>query len=158
MIFWWHEFELRPYRYLLSLKTSAVPSGLSPATYAFCLGIFLDESRLCGQIILCSRIRQKSWSAMWAVVTAVFLWIHDSLFFLQHKRGVRRRRGFEPGIYVCLPLLQSSALPTELSAGIPYFCLRHLFSKSTFCGQFVSFHEFGRRASLLRVLWSSFSE
>jgi len=32
--------------YLLSIQTSAVPNGFSPATYAFCLGVFLTN-RLC---------------------------------------------------------------------------------------------------------------
>ena len=64
--------RFRTYGYLLSILTFALPNGLPPAIYAFCLGIFVGWNEVVWPNIFSSWIRQKSWSAMWAVVTLVF--------------------------------------------------------------------------------------
>ena len=70
--FWWHEFEHRTYGNLLSIHTFGLPNGLSPAIYAFCLGIFVGWIEVVRPNVFSSWNRQKSWSAMWVVVTLVF--------------------------------------------------------------------------------------
>ena len=70
--FWWHDFELMTYGYLPSIHTFGLPNGLSPATYAFCLGIFVGWIEVVWPNNFISWVRQKSWSAMWAVFTLVF--------------------------------------------------------------------------------------
>ena len=64
--------RFRTYGYLLSILTFALPNGLSPAIYAFCLGIFVRWIEVAWPNSFSSWIRQKTWSAMWAVVTLVF--------------------------------------------------------------------------------------
>ena len=57
---------------IFSIHTIGLPNGLSPATYAFCLGIFVGWIEVVWPNNFSSWIWQKSWSAMWAVVTRVF--------------------------------------------------------------------------------------
>ena len=64
--------RFRFYGYLLSILTFALPNWLSPAIYAFCLGIFVRWIEVAWPNSFSSWIRQKTWSAMWAVVTLVF--------------------------------------------------------------------------------------
>ena len=138
VIFWWHEFEPRTYGYLLSTHTFALRNGLPPATYAFCLGIFLGWIEVVWPNNFSSWVQQKSWSAMWSVFTLVFFFcIFGSLSFLQHQREGLRPPGFETATSGCPPSLQSCALPTELAAGIQAFCLIDLFGEATLYGQFI---------------------
>ena len=58
--------------YLLSKLTFALPNWLSPAIYAFALGVLVGWIEVVCPNNFSSWIRQKSWSAMWVAVTLVF--------------------------------------------------------------------------------------
>ena len=58
--------------YLLSSLTFALPNWLSPAIYAFALGVLVGWIEVVCPNNFSSWIRQKSWSAMWVAVTLVF--------------------------------------------------------------------------------------
>ena len=119
--------RFRTYGYLFSILTFALPNGLSPARFAFCLGIFVGWIDVVWQNIFSSWTQQKSWSAVWAVVTLVFsLDFRQPIVHSIQKRKIPPTRN-RTGTWGCLPLLQSSALPTEQSAGIQAFCLIDLF-------------------------------
>ena len=64
--------RFRTYGYLLSILTFALPNWLSPAIYAFALGVLVGWIEVVCPNIFSSWIRQKSWSAMWVAVTLVF--------------------------------------------------------------------------------------
>ena len=64
--------RFRTYGYLLSILSLALPNWLSPAIYAFAPGIFVGWIEVVWPNNFSSWVRQKSWSARWAVVTLVF--------------------------------------------------------------------------------------
>ena len=70
--FWWHEFELSTYGFLLSIRTFGLQNGLSPAIYAFALGIFVGWIEVVCPNIFSAWFRQKSWSAVWVAVNLKF--------------------------------------------------------------------------------------
>ena len=95
--------RFRTYGYLLSKLTFALPNWLSPATYAFCLGIFFGWIEVVWPKIFSSWIRQKSWSAVWAVVTLVFF-----LDFRQPIVPSTQKRKFPPTLHRTRDLRMSS--------------------------------------------------
>ena len=64
--------RFRTFGYLLSFLSLALPNWPSPAIYAFALGIFVGWIEVVWPNNFSSWVRQKSWSAMWAVVTLMF--------------------------------------------------------------------------------------
>ena len=64
--------RFRTYGYFLSILTFALPNWLSPAIYAFALGVLVGWIEVVCPNNFSSWIRQKSWSAMWVAVTLVF--------------------------------------------------------------------------------------
>ena len=122
--------RFRTYGYLLSIFTFAPPNGLSPAIYAFCLGIGVGWIAVAWPSNFSSWLRQKSWSATWAVDNRVFSAFLAGYCSFNNKEKLRQP-GTEPLTWGCLASLQSCALPTELSAGIEAFCLIDLFGEAT---------------------------
>ena len=64
--------RFRTYAYLLSILTFALPNWLSPAIYAFALGVLVGWIEVVCPTNFSSWIRQKNWSATWVSVTLVF--------------------------------------------------------------------------------------
>ena len=95
--FRWREFEPRTYRYLLSTHTSALPNGLSPVTYAFCLGNVFDERNLCDQLVLVREFDRRAGLLCWLNSFLSFFSQHGSLFFFYHKSEKLRRPWIETG-------------------------------------------------------------
>ena len=65
--------RFRTFGYLLSFLSLALPNWPSPAIYAFALGIFVGWIEVVWPNKFISWVRRKSWCAMWAVATRVFL-------------------------------------------------------------------------------------
>ena len=131
--------RFRTYGYLLSIFTFAPPNGLSPAIYAFCLGIGVGWIAVAWPSNFSSWLRQKSWSATWAVDNRVFSAFLAGYCSFNNKEKLRQP-GTEPLTWGCLASLQSCALPTELSAGVEAFCLIDLFGEAILYGQFMLVH------------------